>query len=249
VIGINTAIYSPNGGNVGIGFAIPAKQAETVVASLKQSGAVTRGWLGVQIQGIDEDLAKALGADDKRGALVAEVTPDSPAARGGLVAGDVIRSVDGAAIADARELSRVVAATRPGSRVEVEVLRDGRRKEVAIEIGNLEATAAVDHGVSAPGGRESLAGLTLQELTPSARAQLGLADDATGVVVESVDPESAASEKGVVPGDVITQINQRPVRSVAEARNALAAARKDSERALMVLRRGDSQRYVAVPLS
>jgi serine protease Do len=250
VIGINTAIYSPNGGNIGIGFAIPARQAVNVVDSLREHGAVTRGWLGVQIQSLDSDLAAALGADDGRGALVAEVFAGSPADRAGIEAGDVIRQFDGQAVEDQRHLSRLVGTARPGKSVDVEVLRDGKRRTVEVRLGDQDESSPTLSDRSDGGSQDAHgapAGLTLQELTPSQRAALELPVGTSGVLVAAVESDSAAAKKGIQPGDVITEINQRAVGSVSDAVEALDDSK--NERALLVVQRGEQKRYVALALS
>ncbi len=251
VIGINTAIVSPNGGNIGIGLAIPATQAQPIVESLMANGSVTRGWLGVQIQSLDDDLAAALGAADGQGALVSEVTDASPADEAGIEPGDVIRSVDGELIEDSRHLSRVIARSGPGRRVEIEVLRDGRERELTVALGDLDtASAAVSRNRRFEDLPErDFGGLSLEELTPSQSSRLGLPGDVEGVIVRRVVPGSAAAEKGIRPGDVITGIDQREIENVRDAREALEAARNGSGRALLVVRRADGRRYVALPLS
>lgn len=248
VIGVNTAIFSPNGGNIGIGFAIPARQAENVIAALRDHGSVTRGWLGVQIQSLDADLATALGADDGRGALVAEVFAGSPAARGGIQSGDVIRSFNGESVEDQRHLSRLVGAARPGEEVELEVLRDGQRQNIEIRLGDQDqSTPSLSDRGSGSSHRGTPAGLSLQDLTPAQLARLDLPSDTSGVLVSAVEPNSAAAKKGIRPGDVITEINQRAVGSVADAVEALKQG--SNERALLVVQRGEQKRYVALALS
>ena len=250
VIGVNTAIVSPNGGNIGIGLAIPAAQAQPIVESLMANGSVTRGWLGVQIQSLDEDLADALGAADGRGALVADVTAASPADAAGLAAGDVIRRVDGDVIEDSRQLSRVIARNGPGRRVEIEVLRDGRERRLDVTLGDLDAGSplAARNGRSTDAPERDFGGLTLDTLTPAQRSQLGLPPGVDGVLVRQVAPDSVAADKGIRPGDVITGINQRAISGVRDAYAALEAARTEEGRAVVVLRRGEAQRYVALPL-
>jgi serine protease Do len=251
VIGINTAIISPNGGSIGIGLAIPAALAQPIVASLMDNGSVTRGWLGVQIQPLDDDLADALGADDGRGALVADVTASSPAAAAGIEAGDLIRSVDGELIEDARHLSRVIARSAPGRRVEIAVLRDGRERELRVMLGDLDAAAPVMSRTGRPEepAEREFGGLSIDELTPEQSSRLGLPAGVDGVLVTRVAPGSAAADKGIRPGDVITGINQRTVDDVRDARAVLEAARSENGRALLIVRRGESQRYVALRLS
>jgi serine protease Do len=250
VIGVNTAIFSPNGGNIGIGFAIPANQAKQIVASLKENGSVERGWLGVQIQNLDDELAESLGMSDARGALVAEVMGDGPAARGGIQAGDVITRFNGQDIDSARTLSRVVASAPPSKAAKVTVWRDGRSRELSVELGMAEQTeqvAAANPGAGQPGS--AALGLTLRPLTDQDRTQLNLPSEAQGALVVGVAPNSPAAEKGIRPGDVITRVNQQPVANVSEAVAALNAAKEGDENALLLVRRGDSQRFVALSFS
>jgi serine protease Do len=251
VIGINTAIISPNGGNIGIGLAIPATLAQPVVDSLKANGSVTRGWLGVQIQELDADLAEALGADEEYGVLISDVTDGSPADAAGIEPGDVIVRVDGRMVDDPRELSRRIALAGPGSRVQVGLLRDGRERELNVTLGDLDAASGALAGMRGNGAspERDLGGLSLEQLTASQTASLGLPDGTQGVLVRRVQPGSAAAEKGIRPGDVITGIDQRPVDDVRGAAQALESARSNNGRALLVIRRGESQRYVALPLS
>ncbi len=251
VIGVNTAIVSPNGGSIGIGFSIPSKQAANVIADLREDGAVTRGWLGVQIQGLDEDLAASLGIDDGAGALVSEVVAGSPAERGGLEPGDVIRSLDGQEIKDPKHLSRLVADANPGQSVELGILRDGRRRNLEIDLGNADTSQEVlARAGDQRGDRASTAGLELRSLTDEDRSRLGLPDTARGALVVGVDSESAAAAKGIRPGDVITEIDHKSVETPDQAIAAFNnAAQSKSERALVLVRRGDAQLYVALSLS
>jgi serine protease Do len=250
VVGVNTAIFSPNGGNVGIGFAIPANQAKDIIADLRENGTVERGWLGVQIQNLDEDLAQSLGLENARGALVAEVVEDSPAADGGIQAGDVITRFDGEEIADPRELSRLVAAATPNAGAKVTVWREGRSRELTVELGEAqpEAVAANQRSGGAQGSNAAL-GLTLRPLNDADRATLDIPGGVNGAVVTAVAPGSPAAEKGIRPGDVITRVNQQEVNSVGDVVAALNSARERDETALLLVRRGDSQRFVALSFS
>jgi serine protease Do len=251
VVGVNTAIFSPNGGNVGIGFAIPANQAKDIVADLRENGSVERGWLGVQIQNLDDELAKSLRLDDTDGALVTEVVSDGPAAHGGLQAGDVITRFNGQDIDSPRALSRAVAAASPNTGAKVTVWREGRSRELTVELGeaqNEEAVAANQGGAGPTHGGAAL-GLSLRPLTDSDRATLGLPSDVKGAVVAAVQPDSPAAEKGLRPGDVITRVNQKPVTNAADAVAELNAARERDETALLLVRRGDGQRFVALSFS
>jgi serine protease Do len=248
VVGINTAIFSPNGGNIGIGFAIPSNQAKAVVAALKTNGTVERGWLGVQIQNLDDELAASLGLDHSKGALVAEVMGDGPAKKGGVLAGDVITKFNDHEVDSARTLSRVVADANPNDTARVTVWRNGKSHDLKIKLG--EASKAEQVASTSPAsdnGGHSL-GLRLKQLTDQDKAQLGVPGDVEGALVVSVAPGSAAEDKGLRPGDVITQVNHKNVASANEAVTALNEAKSD-KRALLLVRRGDSQRFVALSFS
>ena len=251
VVGVNTAIFSPNGGNVGIGFAIPANQAKEIVADLREDGSVERGWLGVQIQDLDDELARSLRLTDADGALVADVVGDGPAARAGVQAGDVITRFNEHEIDSARTLSRVVAAATPSAVVEAHGIarwpqprahgrarRGAERRRCGADARRRRARKAARRWA-----------LTLRPLTDGDRATLGLPSDVDGVVVAAVQPDSAAAEKGLRPGDVITRVNQQAVDNVAEVVAALNAARDRDETALLLVRRGDAQQFVALSFS
>jgi serine protease Do len=246
VVGVNTAIFSPNGGNIGIGFAIPANQVKEIVAELRQNGSIERGWLGVQIQDLDDDLADSLGLDDSRGALVVEVVAGSPAANGGVQAGDVVTRFNGQDIDSQRMLSRTVASAPPNQPARLTVWRDGRSRELTVELGEAESDAAAASSLVPGQSGSGALGLTLQSLTGEGRAQLGLPNSVEGALVTNVVPGSTAAEKGLRPGDVITRVNQRAVASAADAVAALNAAKESGENALLLVRRGDAQRFVAL---
>jgi len=251
VIGVTTAIFSPNGGNIGIGFAIPANQAKTVVAELRNNGSVERGWLGVQIQNLDDELAASLKVPNQHGALVAEVLKDGPAAHGGVQAGDVITRFNDREVDSARTLSRVVAEASPSKAAKVTVWRDGKSRELNVKLGEAAKSEQVAAESRAPtNGPQAAAGLglTLRPLSDQDRAQLSVPNDVNGALVVAVAPDSQAAEKGVRPGDVITRVNQQNVKNAAEAVTALNAAKKD-DRALLLVRRGESQRFVALSFS
>ena len=248
VVGVNTAIFTPNGGNVGIGFAIPSNQVTDIVAELRETGTVERGYLGVSIQSLDEDLAASLGVDEARGALVSEVVEGSPAAEAGVQPGDVVTRFNGEQVRDATALSRLVAAANPSESARLTVWRDGRSRELTVELGEApNASVALNRGPGAQGGTGA-AGLTLKALTPQDRAQLELPSDVEGVLVTGVAPDSPAAEKGIRAGDVITRINREPVTNVADAAAALNAARQGNGNgtALLLVRRGDAQQFVAL---
>jgi len=253
VIGINTAIFSPSGGSVGIGFAVPSSLAKPVIKQLREFGRTRRGWLGVRIQAVSDDIAEGLGLDKARGALVADVTPDSPAARAGIKTGDVILEFDGREIGAMRELPRIVANTEIGKIVDVVVLRKGKRKTLKVTIAELqESESEVASTTPEKPGTAELGslGLSLSTITPDVRDQFGLSEDAKGVVVTEVDPDGNAAERGVRPGDVIVEVGLEPVRTpkevLAKVKKAAKAGRKS---VLLLLDRGGDQRFVAVEIS
>ena len=200
VIGINTAIYSPNGGSVGIGFAIPAAQAESIVAQLRDSGDVERGWLGVQIQSVSEDIADSLGLENDNGALVADVVPDSPAADADLRPGDVILSFNGKSIGDIKDLTRTVAQTAADERVPVQVYRDGDTHTLEVVIGRLDEPRS-----PMAENRADHLGFSLAPLTDSLRERLRLPEETEGALIVEVTPGTAAAAKGLRRGDVIAR--------------------------------------------
>jgi serine protease Do len=249
VIGVNTAIYSPNGGSVGIGFAIPAQQAAAVVDQLKSSGKVQRGWLGVQIQDVDENLAKGLGLDKPAGALVADVVTGSPADDADIQVGDVITKFGGRDIDTAKSLSQAVADAESNSKIRVKVWRDGDEKTVGVELGESDETPQVLQLGQAQSMSEEKLGLSLAELNDDYRRQLGVADDFQGVVITRVDPNSSAAEQGLRAGDVISRINSTEIDNVGDAATAINAARKRGERATLLVRRHNGQQFVSIALS
>jgi serine protease Do len=252
VIGINTAIHSPTGGNVGIGFAIPANQAKRIIDDLRDDGKVERGWLGVHIQGLDEDLAKSLGLDDAKGALVAQVTPDSPAAAAGFEQGDVILSYGGKQIEDLRDLTSAVADTKAGADVDVVVWRDGSETTIQAEIGQMpgqEQMAALSGDEVPEQSDAPKLGLMLSQLTPEAREQFELPAEAEGVVVTDVQPGSPAAEKGLQRGDVIVEADRKQVsdpKAIADA--VREAAKRGDDTILLLVQRDGQNRFVAVGL-
>ncbi len=248
VIGVNTAIFSPNGGNVGIGFAIPSAQAQTIVEALKTNGRVDRGWLGVTIQGIDDGLAKGLGIENTEGALVASVVPKSPAESAGLLPGDVIVSFDGEPVREVKDLMRGVAANPPDGNIELEVWREGKRQTLAVALGRMPGEAPTE--ILASKGADSDLGIALGDLDERARRQLDLDEDVDGALIRRVAPEGPAAASGLQPGDVIVMVSKNPVSSAKQAADALAQARSqgDSTVVVRVLRDGGAL-FVAVPFA
>ena len=251
VVGVNTAIHSPSGGNVGIGFAIPANLVTDVVADLRDDGVVERGWLGVHIQTIDEDLASSLGLDEAEGALVAEVTPDSPAAQAGLERGDVILEYGATAIEDLRALTRAVGDTDPGSKTKVLVWRGGSEQALEVEIGRMPTEDQVM--AMAPDRPEETdtpkLGVMLAKLTPEAREELDLPADVEGVVITDVQPGSPAAEKGLQQGDVIIEADRKQMSDPAMVTEAVReAAERGDEAILLLVKRDGQDRFVALGL-
>lgn len=239
VVGINTAIFSPSGGSVGIGFAIPASTAESIVENLKENGAVTRGWLGVQIQPVTQDIADSLGLAEAKGAIVADVTEDSPALAAGLKAGDTILKLDGKDISDSRELARKVAQIKPGKDVPVIIVRGGKTMEVSVKIGAMPSDPKMaSNSKSTANGNTSLTALGLQ---------VAPAEDGAGVKILDVAPDSAAADRGLKAGDTILEVAGTEVHAPSDIRDALKASGK--KRVLMLVRSGDTQRFVALPTS
>jgi serine protease Do len=250
VVGVNTAIYSPSGGSVGIAFSIPASTVKTVIAQLKDKGSVSRGWIGVQIQPVTQDIADSLSLKKAEGALVADPQKDGPAAKAGVEAGDVITAVNGQTIKDARELARVIGGIAPGTPAKLDVLHQGKMKVVNLSLGQLpnakEAKADVETG-----SKESNHGTEVPRLGLTI-APAGKVDGAgkEGVAVTKVEPKSAAADRGLKKGDVILEVAGKSVSSSGDVSAALDAALTDKKSSvLMRLRSGDASHYVAVPLA
>jgi len=251
VIGVNTAIFSPTGGNVGIGFAIPAETVKQVVAQLRKNGRVERGWLGVQIQAITPELATGMGLAKPSGVLVAEIMPNGPASKSGLRAGDVILSVNGQPIENAKDLPKRVAATPAGTRINLEVWRQGKPWQVALTVGalpdNPQTASASD--VGAAGGHQSPLGLAVVGLTPALAHQQGLDPDRQGVLVTQVASGSLAARAGIAPGCVISMVGAEPVDSPASFDAAVHKAVAEQRQAVILLVEQDGQAlFVAIPL-
>ncbi len=236
VVGVNTAIFSPSGGSVGIGFAIPASIVSDVVDSLKTNGSVTRGWLGVQIQPVTQDLAESLGMSKAEGAIVADLTQDSPAQKAGIKQGDTILKVDGQAIADAKDLSKLIAHVKPGSEVALDILRNGKAETVKVKIGTMpgETPKLASTG-------EDQKGMSLSDLGIS----VAPAEDGAGVRVTDLDPNSKAAERGLAAGDIILEVGGKPVASTKDVSEAMKVAK--GKQVLMLVRRGDNQRFLTLP--
>ena len=244
VIGVNTAIFSPSGGSVGIGFDIPAEAAKMVVAQLKERGYVDRAWLGVQVQPVTAEIANSLGLKKAEGALVAEPQTDSPAAKAGVAAGDVITAIDGAEIKDSRELARKIGMMAPGSRVKLTLTHKG-------EVKNMDLTLA-----KMPDQKQAKVQGEKDASTDSPRLGLNLAPakdvggaGSDGVAVVGVDPNGPASERGIKTGDVILDVGGKAVANVADVRKALTDARSAGKSSILLrVKTAEATRFVAMPI-
>jgi serine protease Do len=249
VIGVNTAIVSPTGGNIGIAFAIPADTVSRVVASLKESGIVTRGFMGVNIQPVTAEIAESLGLKEPQGALVADVQTDSPAAKAGIKSGDVVMAVNGTRIKDARELSRRISLIPPGTTVKLSVMREGKERNVDVLLAKLPEDRTADR--TEPRGRdrdrdrvvEPRLGLSMAP----AKSVAGSGD--IGVVITDVKPEGPAAERGLKSGDVILEVAGKAVSTPADVRDAFSAARTEGKGVvLMRVKTEQGTRFVTVPV-
>jgi len=261
VIGVNSAIFSPTGGNVGIGFAIPANTAAGIVNQLMQNGRVTRGWIGVSIQPLDTDIARSLGLEEPRGALVATLVPDGPAARAGIQQGDVILTYDGQRIEDSRDLTQRVGATPIGRTSRVEILRNGQRRTLNLRLAERpsEQTLAAanpqpdqatpDITPDAPGVQQGALGLSTRPLTQADRTRFELGANAGGLIVTSVEPTSDAAEKGIQAGDIIIQAGGRDIRTAQDLDAAANSARQAGRPLLLQVDGRTGRRFIAAELS
>ncbi|WP_349370156.1 Do family serine endopeptidase [Salinarimonas sp.] len=239
VIGVNTAISSPTGGNVGIAFAIPSETVQRIVAQLRETGEVERGFLGVQIQPVSEDIAAGVGLDEAEGAIVGQVTPDSPAAEAGFEVGDIVLAVNGDTIEDARDLSRTIAFMDPGETVEVTVFRDGERRTVEVTIGRMPSEPVVTAAREPEAEDFNDLGLKLAPVE----------GDMEGVAVVEIDPEGPGFEKGLAEGDVIAEVGGEPVANPDEVDAALAQAEEEGREAVLVrIERDGASRFIAFRL-
>jgi serine protease Do len=243
VVGVNTAIFSPSGGSVGIGFAISSDVVKNVVDQLKANGSVTRGWIGVQIQNVTQDLADDLGLKDATGALVAEAQKNSPAAEAGVKSGDVITAVDGEAVADPHDLARRIAALGPKKTAKLSIVRNGSPMVIDVTLGTMPAdkTASADTRNSDDNGGSA-----------SVLAKLGLtlhaAHGQDGVVVTDVDPDGAAADKGLKQGDVILEVAGKSVSRPSEVAEAIDSAKSDGKKSVLLrVKSGDGERYLTLP--
>jgi serine protease Do len=249
VVGINTAIYSPNGGSVGVGFAIPSDEAKAIVAKLQKNGSIEHGYLGVQIQAVTQDVADAVGLAKPQGALVADVTAGSPAAIAGFKAGDVVTNVGSGNVTSPKDLSRLVADLSPGDKQTITVWRGDKSVELKVAIGGNDdgqqlANAKADDKQSQSGPK---IGVALADLTPEIREQLGISQKVEGAVVANVAPDKPAAKAGLQAGDIILSVNDKTVHDASEAKNAVAAAAKTEKKSVLLLvQRDGNKTFVAV---
>lgn len=257
VIGINTAIISPTGGSIGIGFAVPANTASHIIDQLKEYGETRRGWLGVRIQTITDTIAESLGMPNTNGALVASVTEGSPAAEAGIEAGDVILKFGGQEVLEMRGLPKIVAQTAIGETVDVEIMRGTEKKTLQVKVGRLPeqaSAAATEESAVAPPKEEekttSLLGLSIAPINDELRSRYGIEPNVTGVVVTQVDPTSPAAEKSVKEGDVIVEVTRKEVASPEEVEAQVDEVRKSGRKSVLLLiddGKGEL-RFVAIPV-
>ena len=261
VIGINSAIISPSGGSIGIGFAIPASLAMPVLDDLRKFGKVRRGWLGIRIQSLDPELADSVGLPDQHGALVAKVDPNGPGIKAGLKDGDVVLKFDGKDITEMRRLPRFVASTPIGKKVDIVIWRDGKRQTISGVVGEMPedpteqaAGGKTEQPKVAQGKDGTLAipgtGLTVATLNPALRERFGLDDEAKGIVVTDVKGDSGAADKGLRPGDLVIEADHKTVRTPQDLAKAVDDARKSGGKSLLLRVENPQQlRYVALPLT
>jgi len=245
LIGINTAIISGNsGGNQGIGFAVPVNLARHVMDQILKNGKVERAYLGILPQDVTPAMAKAFGTKETKGAVVGDITANSPAAHSDLKQGDIILAVNGKAIGDANQLRLEIGMLSPGSTVNLDVLRDGKPQQVMVKMGEFpskEERASVD----SKGPDSALQGVSVENLTPETAREMKLAPETKGVVVADLDPSSRAADAGLHTGDVIQQVNRQPVKNVQDFDHAMASVKKDDPALLLVNREGNTL-FVAV---
>jgi serine protease Do len=239
---VNTAIFTPSGGSVGIAFDIPAQTAKSIAEKLKDNGKVVRGWIGVTIQRVSPDIADSLGLKEAKGALVDEPQDGSPASKAGLKSRDVILSVDGRSIKDGRDLARVIANEKPGESIKLSIMRDGKERTVELTVGTYPSDEKLASN-SEYGSNNAKLGLTLAPADQVAGA------GQNGAVVVGVDPSSAAAEKGIVAGDVILEAGGKRISGPQDVKEVLSEAQKDKKSAiLMHLKTAQGKRFVAVPI-
>ena len=256
VIGVNTAIISPSGGSIGIGFAIPSTQAKNIVEQLKAQGHIRRGWLGVRIQVVTQDIADGLGLGTAKGALVSGVTADGPAAKAGIQAGDVITSFNDRDVTEMRRLPIMVAETEVDKTVTVNVFRKGQNVSLKVKVGEMQAKEETEDDEDKDEGSKKSAeatadkveelGISVATLTDTLRQHYDIKKDVSGLIVTNVNPDSLASDHGIMSGDVISEAAQEEVKSAKELNAKIKQAKKDGKPLLLLVNRKDDMRYVAL---
>jgi len=240
VVGINSAIYSRSGGNIGIGFAIPINLAKELIPQLKEKGKVVRGWLGVYIQKVTPEIAESLKLESAHGALVADVMDDTPAGQAGVQVGDVIIEFDGHPVKESTDLPLLVARTPIGKHAELKLMRDGSEKTLSVTIGELK-----EEEVAVAAGGSSELGIAVQNLTPEIAESLGIDPKTKGVVVAAIEPGSPADDAGLQRGDVILEVNRAPVANEGAYKKSVKKLEKGKS-ALLLVRRGDNTIFMAL---
>ena len=252
VIGINTAIYSPNGGSVGIGFSIPSNMAKNVISQLRDSGQVERAWIGVEIQTLSKELADGFDRDNDHGALIASVVPGKPADKGGLQAGDIILSFDGEEIEEMRDLPRIVAQSEVGKKYKVVIWRNGGKKTLTIETDRYPedlGVAANDSTSNTESEKDDLLGAELSKLDDSLRSQYKIDDELDGVLVVAVERGGLAASNGFRPGDLITSVNNKRVNDPEDVISSITSAKeRGRDKIVVLLQRNNSSRFIAFDL-
>lgn len=255
VIGVNTAIFSPSGGSIGIGFAIPASLAKNVIDQLRDHGHIRRGWLGIRIQAVTQDIADSLGLDKSRGALISSVTPDGPAAKAGIQAGDVILNFDGKEVPEMRRLPLMVAETEADKTVNVTVFRKGEKIELKIKVGELSVKEEAEDKKDVPEEKAPIApnadkidelGISAAPLTDALRLKFEVKKDIKGIIVTNVSSEGMAADQGIEAGDVISEAAQQEVKTPKDLIDQIKQAKKGTKPLLLLINRKDDLRYVAI---
>jgi serine protease Do len=249
LIGVNTAILSPSGGNLGIGFAVPSNMARSSMEQIVKYGKVTRGYMGVSIQDITPELAAAMKLGETHGALVGDVDPDGPAARAGLQKGDVIVGVNGKPVDDSRALRLMVSAIPPGSSINLRFMHDGQMRDAAITLGEMPAPQAAANTREKPTPNEPspvLIGVAVADLTPEIAQRLNLPANMKGIVIADVQEGSPAAEAGLQPGDVIQEVNRTPIRNVGEFHTQLSNSKKGKDPVLLLVNREGRTFFAAI---
>jgi serine protease Do len=244
VVGINSVIYTKSGGYMGVSFSIPIDFAMDIVNQLKDGGSVARGWLGVTIQEVTSDLAKSLGMPFPKGAFVNSVFPDSPAEKAGLLAQDVITQFDGVEIVYSEDLPMTVLSIKPGSKIEANILREGKAKKIKIEVGQLPNNLSL--ASSSPGNKSSDLGVVVRELTFEERREMKLDH---GVLITEVNPEGLAAQQGILKGDIITHILYQKIRNSRDLSNAIEKAKENSDVTRIGIVRGGVQIFRSLKLT